>query len=81
MQLWFYGTPVFYNPEMVPQKYHWLLLVNPVGGAFVSLHKIFAEGVWPANEYILSSVIWAVVIMFAGLLVFERSYREVVEHL
>jgi lipopolysaccharide transport system permease protein len=81
MQLWFYGTPVFYNPEMVPAKYHWLLLANPAGGAFVGLHKIFAEGTWPAPEYVLSSVIWAFVIMSAGLWVFWKLHRDVVENL
>jgi lipopolysaccharide transport system permease protein len=81
MQLWFYGTPVFYNPDMVPAKYHWLLLANPAGGAFVGLHKIFAEGEWPATEYIISSVVWAFVIMSLGLFVFWKLHRDVVENL
>jgi ABC-type polysaccharide/polyol phosphate export permease len=66
---------------MVPAKYHWLLLANPAGGAFVGLHKIFAEGTWPAPEYVLSSVIWAFVIMSAGLWVFWKLHRDVVENL
>jgi lipopolysaccharide transport system permease protein len=81
IQLWFYGTPVFYNPDMVPAKYHWLLIANPAGGAFVSLHKIFSEGTWPASEYIVSMVIWAFVIMSFGFFVFKKTARDVVENL
>jgi lipopolysaccharide transport system permease protein len=81
MQLWFYGTPVFYNPDMIPPKYHWILLANPVGGCFVGLHKILAYGEWPPTESILSSLVWGFVLLGFGLIVFKRVHRNVIEHL
>lgn len=81
MQLWFYGTPVFYNPDMVPAKYHWILLANPVGSCFVSLHQILAYGQWPSQEMIGCSVLWAFVLMSFGLFVFKSTHREVIENL
>ena len=28
--LWFYGTPIFYGLEMVPEEYRWVVLSNPM---------------------------------------------------
>jgi len=81
LQLWFYGTPVFYNPDMVPPKYHWILIANPVGGCFVGLHKILAYGEWPSTESIVSSLFWAFVMMTLGLIVFKTTHRDVIENL
>jgi ABC-type polysaccharide/polyol phosphate export permease len=81
IQLWFYGTPVFYNPNMVPPKYHWILWANPTSGVFVGLHDVLAYGQWPGIESIVSSGAWAFAIMAAGLFVFKATYQEAIENL
>ncbi len=30
MQMWFWGTPIFWNIGMFPEKYHWVLQLNPM---------------------------------------------------
>jgi lipopolysaccharide transport system permease protein len=32
LQLWLYATPVVYAPELIPDKYRWLLGLNPMTG-------------------------------------------------
>jgi len=39
MQLWFYGTPVIYESAMIPEKYQFVLYLNPVALIFHGLHE------------------------------------------
>jgi len=32
MQVWLYATPVVYSASLVPQRWRWLLYLNPVAG-------------------------------------------------
>jgi lipopolysaccharide transport system permease protein len=32
LQLWFFSTPIFYSEEVVPERWRWLLSVNPMAG-------------------------------------------------
>lgn len=30
MRLWFFGSPVIWYPDMIPDKWHWLFTINPM---------------------------------------------------
>lgn len=39
LQIWFYGTPIIYDSSMIPEKYNWILFLNPVGSIFEGIHQ------------------------------------------
>jgi ABC-type polysaccharide/polyol phosphate export permease len=39
LQIWFYATPIIYDKSMIPEKYKFLLLINPVGAVFVGIQE------------------------------------------
>ncbi|RYZ82643.1 MAG: ABC transporter permease [Proteobacteria bacterium] len=71
MQLWFYATPVLYHVEMVPEKYRWAIYLNPVGTAFVSIHQILSEGIWPSPVDFGVSLAWSLFIIGIALVTFK----------
>jgi lipopolysaccharide transport system permease protein len=59
----FFITPIFYSPEMIPQKFKWLLYVNP----FYAVIKPFQICIWNFQS---AAFLQSVVIASVGLLVF-----------
>lgn len=81
MQIWFYGTPVIYDENMIPEKYSWILYANPLGTMFTSLHDVFARGVWPSREHLLALISWTLGITIAARLFQTQFSHEIVENL
>lgn len=81
IQLWMFATPVIYPVTMIPQKYRWILSLNPMGG-IIEAFRASVLGHQPVNWSLLaiSSVI-AALIFITGLLYFrrvERSFADVI---
>ncbi|MGZ3689096.1 MAG: ABC transporter permease [Bdellovibrionota bacterium] len=81
LQLWFYGTPVFYDEKMIPPAYHFILYLNPVSPIIVSFHDILVRGVWPDSSFVLASGAWAITIAVASVSVLLFGSSEVAESL
>jgi lipopolysaccharide transport system permease protein len=43
LMVWFYGTPIFYSPEMVPDNLSWILTYNPFR-YFVDVYRAIILG-------------------------------------
>ncbi len=81
IQIWFYGTPVIYDEQMIPEKYHWVLYINPFGTLFSSLHDIFVRGIWPNQQNLMVLFGWTCATTVLAR-VFQVSFsREIVENL
>lgn len=75
IQLLLYVTPVIYPIGLIPEKWQWLLYVNPMTGVItVARNLILGQGVLNWN-YIGISVLSAIVIFFLGLAYFRKTER------
>ena len=76
VQLWSYGTPVMYPLSMVPHKYQWLVLLNPVT-SIVETFKYSTMGAgtfsWGQLGY---SFGFMVVLLGIGIVVFNKVQRS-----
>jgi lipopolysaccharide transport system permease protein len=73
IQLWMYATPIIYPLASVPQKYDWLMLINPAVAPIEGLKSIFLQaGALTLQHYILSCVI-TFVLCLGGLLLFKKA--------
>ncbi len=81
LQLWLFATPVIYPVTVVPERFRWVLALNPVGG-LVEAFRAAALGhqaVSAARLGVSAAVI--VVILLGGLYYFrrvERSFADVI---
>ena len=78
-RLWMYGTPVVYSMDLVPQRWRWLYMCNPMA-VVIELFKgmFFATSTITGTEL---ATCWAVTlfVMTVGVLIFSRVEKTFVD--
>lgn len=72
LQLWQYATPIAYGLMLVPGKWQWLLLMNPVTPIVLTFrYAFFGTGFFSLIYYVIS---WGVTIglLLLGMILFNR---------
>jgi lipopolysaccharide transport system permease protein len=81
VQIWMFVTPVIYPVTLFPEKYRWILSLNPMGG-IIEAFRASTLGHQPINwELLAISSAVAVLVFITGLLYFrkvERSFADVI---
>lgn len=75
LQLWQYASPVAYGLGLVPEKYLWIYMLNPVTPVITTFrYALFGFGYFNLMFYLIS---WAVtiVLFFIGVILFSRIER------
>ena len=75
MQLWLYATPVVYPPALVPERYRWLLYLNPAAGPIEAFRAVFLARAADWQGIALSLAV-ALALLLAGALYFGRVERD-----
>jgi len=79
MQLWMYATPVVYPLSQVPERWQWLITLNPMTPVVEIFRKaVLGNGTIHAS-HILTSVCVTSVVFFMGLLMFSRTHRNSID--
>jgi lipopolysaccharide transport system permease protein len=79
VSLWMYGTPIVYPLSKVPEKYRWLMAVNPVSAPIEAFRSSF-YGVGGATPLMMWTSIGATIaILFLGLILFNHNERTFVD--
>jgi lipopolysaccharide transport system permease protein len=75
IQILFFVTPIIYPTSIVPQKYHWLLNLNPMVGIINTARAVLLkQSAIPYSELLYSAII--ILILFTlGLFYFRRTER------
>lgn len=68
----FFLTPIFYPPTTVPERFRFLLTINPMSDFVMLHHSIFYEAVAPNTVTLARAALFAVATLAAGLTVFDR---------
>ena len=75
IQLFMYATPVIYPSSSIPEKYQWLIHLNPLGGLFDYMRFAYLG----VGEFNFSSLgyptVFAVIILTLGILVFNKVQK------
>jgi lipopolysaccharide transport system permease protein len=75
-----YGTPVIYPLSAIPQKYSWLIRLNPMTAPIESFRAAFLGGPIPWMDLGLSAVITLALLLF-GVVLFnkvEKTFMDTV---
>jgi ABC-type polysaccharide/polyol phosphate export permease len=81
LQIWFFGTPIVYSFDMVPEKYRIVIHLNPVADAVSGLHTIFTDGRMPGIRAIMICGAWALVFTMMGIAFMRKRFLGVLEKL
>jgi len=81
IQLWMFVSPVIYPVSMVPQKYRWLLALNPMGGV-INAYRSALLGHRSIEWGMLAISTVIIIVLFTGGLFYfrrmERTFADVV---
>ena len=72
LMLWMYLTPVIYPPELVPERFHWVFIVNPMA-TFVNMYRdmLLYQRIPDLLQWVVAGT--AGIVFFAlGYLVFKK---------
>lgn len=75
VQLWMYATPVIYPLSTMPEKYRWMIVANPMSAIVETFrYGFFGTGTF-SWLYLGYSAGFTVVLLLAGMAVFNRVER------
>jgi len=76
VQLWMYATPVIYPISSISEKYQWLVLLNPMTSIVEAFKYAFiGKGLFTIEGLLYSSV-FMIVILVAGIVIFNRTEKN-----
>lgn len=76
LRLFYFLSPVFYDPQMVPEQYRWFYDLNPMVTLLQSYRDIILHGIMPQLLPLTLLAIFSMAIVWIGFRVFQKhSYR------
>ncbi len=76
VQLLMYGSPVIYPVSSLPEEYKYFILANPMTGVIEAFrYGLLGTGSYESG-YLIYSFVFTVVVLFLGLLVFNRVQKN-----
>lgn len=79
IQLWMYATPVIYPLSVVPEKWRWVAVLNPMTVPVESFKALFLGVGSVSPAHIGLSVAVSVCVLLTGLLAFQNVERNFVD--
>ncbi len=82
IQFWYFATPVIYPLSLVPQKFRFLFVLNPLTAPIEGFRWAVVGNTTPPDTLTLcSSIITTTVLLLTGLAFFRRVERSVVDRI
>ena len=79
VQLWMYATPIIYPMTIIPERWRFLMILNPMA-AVIEWFRYAFFGVGFANvSYLIISFLAAVFFLTSGLFLFSRAERTFID--
>jgi ABC-type polysaccharide/polyol phosphate export permease len=76
LRVWLFASPVLYFADQMPEKYRFLLDVNPLGQLLSAWSDVLNAGQAPSGESLAVASAWAFGLLIAGFLFFVSRERE-----
>ena len=81
LQLLFYGTPIVYSIETIPERFRWVLKLNPMTHIIEGYRDIFYYKQMPDIKQILIILAIGIVVAILGYIIFNKLQKKFAEEL
>lgn len=81
IQLLFYGTPIIYPANMLPEKYYYWGLINPFWAPYKVLQQAIVESAWPSQTDITLIILWPIALCTIAMILYKKKEFWIVEEL
>lgn len=75
VQIWMYVTPVIYPISIIPEKWHWILFLNPMAGLVEGFRAAFLGKPFDLSNLSISFLV-AIIFFLVGVAYFEKVERK-----
>lgn len=75
VQIWMYATPVVYPASLIPEKWQWVMFLNPMAGVIEAFRSAFLGRPFDFSSIAISFFV-AIVLFVWGVAYFERVERR-----
>jgi lipopolysaccharide transport system permease protein len=75
LQIWMYVTPIIYPVTFIPQRWHWLILLNPLSGIIQGFRSAIFGRPFDWTGIVVSTVVTLSIVVYAAF-AFRRMERE-----
>lgn len=72
LQVGFWLTPIIYSVQMIPQKYHFAIYLNPLTRIIQYSREVVINGKFPELDGIIASVIMSIFVFWLGYFIFKK---------
>jgi lipopolysaccharide transport system permease protein len=79
LQFWFWLTPVVYMPSIIPEKYHSLLMLNPMTGIIMGYQNILVYDKAPDLSLLIYPILIAVISLTMAVIIFKKASEEMAD--
>ena len=73
LQVWMYACPIIYPLDMVPQKFQWLYLINPMASLVEFYRRVTLEGQHPQWDYLMICIVISSLFFILGYAFFKKA--------
>ena len=80
VRLLMYASPVIFPLSMVPEKYKWIILANPMSAVIESFRYIFLGVGQISSNAILYSISFTGTLLVLGLLIFNQTEKDFIDN-
>ncbi len=81
LQLLFYGTPIVYSLETIPEQFRWILKLNPMTYIIEGYRDIFYNQQMPNLQEIFGIIGIGLVVIVIGYMIFNKLQKRFAEEL
>lgn len=76
VQLWMFATPIVYPTSQIPERFQWIIALNPMS-PIIEVFRYSFLGAGTINpSHIALSVLTTVVVLFIGIILFSRVEKS-----
>ncbi len=79
LQFWFWLTPVVYMPSIIPEKYYYLLMMNPMTGIIMGYQNVLVYDKAPDIEILIYPSVFAFITMVLAMVIFKKARNEMTD--
>jgi lipopolysaccharide transport system permease protein len=79
MSLWMYATPIVYPMSQVPDKYQWIIALNPVAAPIEAFRTALYGLGGPSMLSMVTSICFTLLVLFFGLILFKFNERTFID--
>lgn len=79
LQFWFWLTPIVYSWTIIPEKYLYLVMLNPIGGIIKAYQDILVYGKAPVVSDLIYPACLSVVLVLMAFWMFIKANEEMTD--